>query len=1102
MEWRHSNETKWHSYALGFIDLQSEAEELIEVYSEDLGALITPHKPSRRTNDCNVIEGMIIKIIPKRGITLTSLRVDGAEPLGNNRFQISRCEKCLSSSPLNGPVAAIATIHAEGSYTPPFEEYDLWINGVRVTSENKDHLEKIPGVTSGGIDYHSEHKHLTLENAQISGHDDEEGIRSDIPGLKIYTRGNSNRIVKRGDKAAILLNRDAEIGSFGAKITLVNSGTGDAVRYNGELAIDLCTLIANGQNHGIYGGGKLEISRARVEATGKTNGSISHIGRLELPAWMGIIQPVATKVAGGDVVYFSGGNKVKEKVIIDRGNKVHFNLNGGELGGSSSDFTFTVEDNGKVPNPGDPTRAGHIFRGWHEQSRKWRFDTDRVISPTYLKAEWDVAGTEYDLWISGVRVTSANAGDLTVIDGVSGGRVQYDDGSKTLTLRDAQISSRGDKWGIRSQIGGGLQIKVEGNSNQISTSGDQEPIYLETGGRIYGSGRSSSRISLNTTSLIAMRYDEELAIESCTFIADAWATGILGGRKLTVNHTRVEATGSFTASIYELGSLVLSSDLSILQPAGAKEVRGTVVYPNGRPVKEKVVIDRGYRVTFKLGGGVLNGSSDDFTRLVERNKPMADPGNPTKSGHTFKGWYGGSTQWNFTSDVTGDMTLEAKWEQDVKEYDLWINRVRVTSVNAGDLKVIPGVSGDEVKYDPDALTLTLRNAKIVSNGQNPIRGDINKMIIKLIGDNSIETSGIDGISLAKSNYIKGPGKLSVVNDHTKDDAIQFHDRLFIGEGCTVIAKSNNWGIVGGELEVKDSRLEATGGSGATAFQVSDLRMVNCGIIEPVGARFDASKKGVVDAGGTLVKVRVVIDKPGSGGGTPPGGGGSGGSNGPLKGPKYDLWLNGERVTNTNRADLTSINGVSGKASFDNVTRTLTLDGATITAAAAEGIRHTIPNLAIRLVGDSEITGGQDGLKVGGPTTLVGTGKLKIEHSGSGHGILVEQPLTIGETTVSVSSPSGRGIAGTGELTIRDARVESTGGLGSVGQLGRILLNGVKVKEPAGAKLDPSWHSVVNAGGQPATDRVVIDRAGPGPGTPGGRATGPYDLWLNNVRVDD
>ena len=59
------------------------------------------------------------------------------------------------------------------------------------------------------------------------------------------------------------------------------------------------------------------------------------------------------------------------------------------------------------------------------------------------------AQEEYGLEIAGVKVTSANCSDLSVIDGVTG-KVTYDPTTKMLTLEDASIVGRVNHHSIRS----------------------------------------------------------------------------------------------------------------------------------------------------------------------------------------------------------------------------------------------------------------------------------------------------------------------------------------------------------------------------------------------------------------------------------------------------------------------------------------------------------------------------------------------------------------------------------------------------------------------------------------------------------------------------
>ena len=66
-------------------------------------------------------------------------------------------------------------------------------------------------------------------------------------------------------------------------------------------------------------------------------------------------------------------------------------------------------------------------------------------------------------------------------------------------------------------------------------------------------------------------------------------------------------------------------------------------------------------VTFDPNGGTLNG---DATSSEQQNAPITQPTAPTRTGHTFTGWYKdlACTQpWDFDDWVTGDMTLYAGW---------------------------------------------------------------------------------------------------------------------------------------------------------------------------------------------------------------------------------------------------------------------------------------------------------------------------------------------------------------------------------------------------------------------------------------------------------
>ncbi len=196
--------------------------------------------------------------------------------------------------------------------------------------------------------------------------------------------------------------------------------------------------------------------------------------------------------------------------------------------------------------------------------------------------------TKYDLTICGVDVTSANCGNLSVIDGVSG-TVNYDPGNKLLTLQGATISSNTTN-AILSYIDG-LMIKVIGTNN-LSTAGNatlsfRSPLTIMGGGVLNAKSQSDCAIYANGTNL---------TIDNCTVNAESGAYGIAGNNgsneKFTIRNATVTAIGTGNGSICDFAELNLKG-CYITEPSGAtfsSSMHGIVL--NGAIVKSKVVIKK------------------------------------------------------------------------------------------------------------------------------------------------------------------------------------------------------------------------------------------------------------------------------------------------------------------------------------------------------------------------------------------------------------------------------------------------------------------------------------------------------------------------------
>lgn len=93
------------------------------------------------------------------------------------------------------------------------------------------------------------------------------------------------------------------------------------------------------------------------------------------------------------------------------------------------------------------------------------------------------------------------------------------------------------------------------------------------------------------------------------------------------------------------------------------DAEGNLYYTNDSGTLFKLSAAPSFAVSFESNGG-----SAVSTFRVAQGKPMTRPGDPTREGHLFLGWFSDEQlmqAWDFSKPVTGDMTLYAKWGEDV-----------------------------------------------------------------------------------------------------------------------------------------------------------------------------------------------------------------------------------------------------------------------------------------------------------------------------------------------------------------------------------------------------------------------------------------------------
>ena len=401
------------------------------------------------------------------------------------------------------------------------------------------------------------------------------------------------------------------------------------------------------------------------------------------------------------------------------------------------------------------------------------------------------------------------------------------------------------------------------------------------------------------------------------------------------------------------------------------------------------------------------------------------------------------------------MMMSSAFAMAQETYGIKIAGEDITGYNRYDLTEISGVSG-KVYFDPNTRTLTLDNATIEANDCNAILNETcDYLSIELIGTNTINVTNSPGIYLKEETTIwsNSGGKLSVKSDGCAllfgGCPLEISNCWLEAEGAWGIYANNN--VAEEVLTIRNSHVEAKGSTGSIC-DIANLVLEGCSITQPDGAVFDAKNNAVV-LNGEMVTDKVVIV------------------------PRYGVQIAGVDVTALNCKDLSVIDGVDGKMSYDPETNTLTMKDVTINGSHINGIvNRSVEGMKIKLVGNNTITTNEACITILQPSTISGSGTLRLKSSDN-CGLFLPSSLTVEGVTIYAEGEWG--IAGQefqtfgNVLTICNAYVEATGSSGSICDLQNLVLDGCTITQPTGAAFDENVHGVA-LNGELVTDKVVIE----------------------------
>lgn len=164
-------------------------------------------------------------------------------------------------------------------------------------------------------------------------------------------------------------------------------------------------------------------------------------------------------------------------------------------------------------------------------------------------------------------------------------------------------------------------------------------------------------------------------------------------------------------------------------------------------------------------------------------------------------------------------------------------------------------------------------------------------------------------------------------------------------------------------------------------------------------------------------------------------------------------------------------------SYNPETKTLTMEDVTINTTDLNGIwNKEVKGLKINLVGNNTITSSVACITIIEPSTIGGSGTLRLKSSGN-CGLYLPSSLAV--EGISLYTEGKWGIAGYASqksgnvLTIRNAYVEATGSKGSIIDVEDLVLDDCSITQPTGAAFDANVHAVA-LNGVVVTDKVVIE----------------------------
>lgn len=340
-------------------------------------------------------------------------------------------------------------------------------------------------------------------------------------------------------------------------------------------------------------------------------------------------------------------------------------------GGTAVDTQKNVQYGTTATKPENPTREGYRFLGWFtKDGEAFDFSTPITKSMT-LTAKWEIVninayiipitsdGTQLvgDGFDMALNTTTLGRVGLPGYEDEDAVRIHFATFASSAGLADAEDYFPGtDPLVVKAvaDLKNGLERRFAAGVNEAKADGimsktnwtylhvgeldDEEDTNFLSGNLVFYSARFVTEDSEHVTGMPNAEY---------THNAVAVYDYYLDGETITIPDAVPERYG-YDFLGWSVKAVPAEND-KLLKAGDTVTVDGDVVFTAQWKLKE-------YTVSFDSKGGTKVDS-----QIVEHGSTATKPGNPHRNDYTFKGWYLDGKKFDFSTPITGDITLVARW---------------------------------------------------------------------------------------------------------------------------------------------------------------------------------------------------------------------------------------------------------------------------------------------------------------------------------------------------------------------------------------------------------------------------------------------------------